>query len=63
MAKSVKSVEPNIAELANEWLRSYELDYKIEQAPLNTEIDIQIYYSITTAENTSGRMGFPFYYL
>ena len=38
MAKS-QSVEPNITELGNGWLKSYQLDYKIEQNPLNDEID------------------------
>ncbi len=36
---TVKSIEPNIADLANGWLRSYGLDYKLEQESLNTEID------------------------
>ena len=36
---SVKSVEPNIADLANGWLRSYGLDYKLEQEDLNEPID------------------------
>ncbi|MCM1046429.1 MAG: SAM-dependent methyltransferase [Candidatus Gastranaerophilales bacterium] len=36
---TVKSVEPNIADLANGWLKSYKLDYKLEQESLNTEID------------------------
>lgn len=35
----VKSVEPNIADLANAWLKKYKLDYKLEQEELNTEID------------------------
>ena len=34
-----KSIEPNIAELANGWLKSYGLDYKLEQESLNYEID------------------------
>lgn len=34
-----KSIEPNIADLANGWLKSYNLDYKLEQESLNTEID------------------------
>ncbi len=35
-----KSIEPNIADLANGWLKSYGLDYKLEQEPLgNSEID------------------------
>ncbi|WP_245911144.1 hypothetical protein [Neisseria iguanae] len=42
-----KSIEPNIADLANGWLKSYRLDYKLEQESLNTEIDkaLQEYYS------------------
>ena len=35
----IKSVEPNIADLANGWLKKYKLDYKLEQEELNTEID------------------------
>lgn len=35
----VRSVEPLIADLANGWMKSYNLDYKLEQEPLNTEID------------------------
>lgn len=34
-----KSVEPNIADLANGWLKSYNLPYKLEQESLNFEID------------------------
>ncbi|EJQ27388.1 HsdM family class I SAM-dependent methyltransferase [Bacillus cereus] len=34
-----KSIEPNIADIANSWLKSYKLDYKLEQETLNTEID------------------------
>ena len=39
MAKSTQSIEPNIADLVNGWLKSYQLDYKLEQEPLNDEID------------------------
>lgn len=40
MAKStIQSIEPIIADLANGWLKSYKLDYKLEQESLNTEID------------------------
>ncbi len=39
MAKSEQSVEPKIAELGNGWLKSYGLDYKLEQESLNHEID------------------------
>ncbi|MGT2925888.1 N-6 DNA methylase [Streptococcus cuniculipharyngis] len=35
----VQSVEPNIADLVNSWLKNYQLDYKLEQETLNTEID------------------------
>lgn len=34
-----QSIEPNIADLANGWLKSYELDYKLEQESLNSEVD------------------------
>jgi hypothetical protein len=34
-----QSIEPNIADLANGWLKSYKLDYKLEQESLNIEID------------------------
>lgn len=36
---TVQSVEPNIANLVNGWLKSYKVDYKLEQESLNTEID------------------------
>ena len=42
MAK-IQSVEPNIADIANGWLKSYKLDYKLEQESLNTEIDQALY--------------------
>lgn len=47
MIKRIQSVEPNIADLANGWLKSYGLDYKLEQELLNTEIDqaLNDYYS------------------
>jgi len=46
MAKT-QSIEPNIADLANGWLKSYKLDYKLEQESLNAEIDraLEDYYS------------------
>lgn len=45
--KKSQSVEPNIADLANGWLKSYGLSYKLEQESLNDEIDkaLQYYYS------------------
>lgn len=39
MKKTIQSVEPQIADLANGWLKSYKLDYKLEQETLNEEID------------------------
>lgn len=40
MAKSTtQSIEPIIADMANGWLKTYKLDYKLEQESLNTEID------------------------
>jgi hypothetical protein len=42
-----QSIEPNIADLANGWLKFYELDYKLEQESLSAEIDkaLDDYYS------------------
>ena len=34
-----KSIEPNIADLANGWMKSYKLPYKLEQESVNAEID------------------------
>jgi hypothetical protein len=34
-----QSIEPNIADMANGWLKSYKLPYKLEQESVNTEID------------------------
>ena len=46
MAK-IQSVEPNIADLANGWMKIYGLNYKLEQKSLNSEIDqaLNDYYS------------------
>lgn len=43
----VQSIEPNIADIANGWLKAYKLDYKLEQESLNSEIDqaLNDYYS------------------
>lgn len=34
-----KSIEPNIADLANGWLKNHDLPYKLEQESVNAEID------------------------
>ncbi|WP_296121940.1 N-6 DNA methylase [uncultured Porphyromonas sp.] len=39
MKSKVQSVEPNVADLVNGWLKRYGLDYKLEQESLNAEID------------------------
>ena len=36
---SQQSVEPNVAQLVNGWLKAYGLDYKLEQESLNPQID------------------------
>ena len=36
---SQKSIEPNVAQLVNGWLKAYGLDYKLEQDSLNSLID------------------------
>src|SRR5574344_1928168 len=45
--RTVQSVEPDIADLTNGWMKSYGLNYKLEQASLNSEIDkaLDEYYS------------------
>ena len=45
--KKLQSVEPNIADLANGWLKKYKLDYKLEQESINSSIDkaLSDYYS------------------
>ena len=54
MAKTnSQSVEPNIADLANGWLKSYWLDYKLEQETLNSEID----KALTEYHSKSGGSG------
>lgn len=42
-----QSIEPNIADIANGWLKSYKLPYKLEQESVNAEIDkaLSDYYS------------------
>lgn len=36
---AIQSVEPNVADAINSQLKAYKLDYKLEQEPLNGEID------------------------
>lgn len=36
---AVQSIEPNIADIANGWLKSYKLNYKLEQETLSDDID------------------------
>lgn len=47
MAKKVQSIEPMVADLVNGWLKSYKLDYKLQQETINNEIDMALneYYS------------------
>lgn len=51
--KNTQSIEPNIADLANGWLKKYELNYKLEQESLNDEIDKALQYY----ESKSGGKG------
>lgn len=51
---SAKSVEPNIADLANGWLRSYGLDYKLEQEELNEPIDAALKEYSSKSGGTGG---------
>jgi len=49
-----QSVEPNIADLANGWLKSYGLDYKLEQESLNSEIDKALEYYMSKGGGKGG---------
>lgn len=48
-----QSIEPNITDLANGWLKSHKLPYKLEQEKLNTEID----KALKEYESKGGRKG------
>ena len=52
--KKIQSVEPKIAELANGWLKSYGLDYKLEQESLNYEIDNALSEYFSKSGGTGG---------
>lgn len=39
LKKTIQSIEPNIADLGNGWLKSHNLNYKLEQESINDEID------------------------
>ena len=54
MKKNIQSIEPNIADLANGWLKSYKLDYKLEQESLNEEIDKALMYYSSKSGGTGG---------
>lgn len=43
----IRSVEPNIADLANSWMKSYKLDYKLEQEELNMDNKFDIEFMKT----------------
>ena len=53
MAKT-QSIEPNIADLANGWLKSYGLNYKLEQESLNSEIDKALDNYLSKSGGTGG---------
>ena len=52
--KKIQSVEPKIAELANGWLKSYGLDYKLESESLNHEIDNALSEYFSKSGGTGG---------
>ena len=55
MAKQiVQSVEPNIADRANGWLKSYNLDYKLEQESRNASIDKALDEYVSKQGNSGG---------
>ena len=50
-----QSIEPNIADLANGWLKSHKLDYKLEQESLNSEIDKALFDYFTKNGGSGGK--------
>jgi hypothetical protein len=52
--RTVQSIEPNIADLANGWLKDYKLDYKLEQELVHTGIDEALSNYQTKAGNYGG---------
>lgn len=54
MAAKVQSVEPNIADLVNGWLKKYKLDYKLEQESLNDSIDKALLEYLSKNGGTGG---------
>lgn len=62
MAKAkVQSVEPMVADLVNGWLKSYGLDYKLEQETLNSEIDKALNEYASKVEVRAGIVQMPSY--
>lgn len=55
MAK-IQSIEPNIADLVNGWLKSYGLEYKLEQESLNYEIDKALNEYASKSGGTGGNI-------
>ena len=51
---SRQSVEPNVADRVNSWLKSYGLDYKLEQEPLNPQIDKALDEYLSKSGGTGG---------
>ena len=52
--KNIQSVEPQIADRANGWLKSYGLDYKLEQEQLTPSIDKALDEYISKQGNRGG---------
>lgn len=51
---SRQSVEPNVADRVNGWLKSYGLDYKLEQESLNPQIDKALDEYLSKSGGTGG---------
>ena len=58
-----QSIEPNIADLANGWLKSYKLPYKLEQESENAEIDKALSDYFTKNGGTGANRQMQKYYL
>lgn len=53
MAK-IQSVEPQVADMVNGWMKNYGLDYRLEQQPLNHEIDTALDEYFSKSGGTGG---------
>ena len=52
--KKLESIEPKITEIGNTWLKNYGIDYKLEQEPLNKEVDSALKKALSKSGGKGG---------